>query len=221
MRARQIASRVSGRHLPRPEPCRRPQGPHFSQRGGPAGLSPDPGRDLAQDRLRGSCRLPPAQPFCLVVETPNANLVAGMRWFLSAYTLRFNHRHRQFGHGRGRKGVVRAAGGVRGLRGAACAVLGSVPERGCLLELQIEVRALAGAVGHQGGERRVCATCGFTIGFTGPRLAIAASSVPSDVDLFRLEQFSREIVVTQKFVDAVGQLGLTDIRFRPASAQDD
>ena len=36
--------------------------------------------------------------FHLVVETPNANLVAGMRWFLSAYTLRFNHRHKQFGH---------------------------------------------------------------------------------------------------------------------------
>jgi hypothetical protein len=28
--------------------------------------------------------------FHLVVETPNANLVAGMRWFLSTYTARFN-----------------------------------------------------------------------------------------------------------------------------------
>src|SRR5450759_2281612 len=28
--------------------------------------------------------------FHLVVETPQGNLVAGMRWFLSAYTLRFN-----------------------------------------------------------------------------------------------------------------------------------
>ena len=36
--------------------------------------------------------------FHLVVETPNANLVAGMRWLLSAYTLRFNPRHKQFGH---------------------------------------------------------------------------------------------------------------------------
>jgi REP element-mobilizing transposase RayT len=32
--------------------------------------------------------------FHLVVETPQANLVAGMRWFLSAYTLRFNARHK-------------------------------------------------------------------------------------------------------------------------------
>jgi len=36
--------------------------------------------------------------FHLVVETPNANLVAGMRWFLSTYTARFNRRHKLFGH---------------------------------------------------------------------------------------------------------------------------
>lgn len=34
----------------------------------------------------------------LVVETPNGNLVAGMRWLLSSYTLRLNHRHKLFGH---------------------------------------------------------------------------------------------------------------------------
>jgi putative transposase len=34
----------------------------------------------------------------LVVETPRANLVAGMRWFLGTYTARFNRRHRLFGH---------------------------------------------------------------------------------------------------------------------------
>ena len=33
--------------------------------------------------------------FHLVDETPNGNLVAGMKWFFSAYTLRFNQR---FGH---------------------------------------------------------------------------------------------------------------------------
>jgi len=36
--------------------------------------------------------------FHLVVETPNANLVDGMRWLLSTYTLRLNHRHQLFGH---------------------------------------------------------------------------------------------------------------------------
>jgi REP element-mobilizing transposase RayT len=36
--------------------------------------------------------------FHLVLETPAANLVAGMRWFLSTYTARFNRRHKLFGH---------------------------------------------------------------------------------------------------------------------------
>jgi REP element-mobilizing transposase RayT len=36
--------------------------------------------------------------FHLVVETPKANLVAGMKWFLGTDTSRFNRRHKLFGH---------------------------------------------------------------------------------------------------------------------------
>src|SRR6185436_10757407 len=36
--------------------------------------------------------------FHLVLETPAANLVAGMKWFLGVYTSRFNRRHKLFGH---------------------------------------------------------------------------------------------------------------------------
>ena len=36
--------------------------------------------------------------FHLVVETPAGNLVAGMRWLLSTYANRFNHRHELCGH---------------------------------------------------------------------------------------------------------------------------
>ena len=36
--------------------------------------------------------------FHLVVETPKANLVEGMKWFLGVYTSRFNRRHKLFGH---------------------------------------------------------------------------------------------------------------------------
>jgi len=34
----------------------------------------------------------------LMLETPQANLVAGMRWFQTTYTARFNRRHRLSGH---------------------------------------------------------------------------------------------------------------------------
>ncbi len=36
--------------------------------------------------------------FHLVLETPQPNLVAGMKWLLGTYTSRFNRRHREFGH---------------------------------------------------------------------------------------------------------------------------
>src|SRR5205823_7979346 len=36
--------------------------------------------------------------FHLVMETPQANLVAGMKWFLGTFTSRFNHRHELVGH---------------------------------------------------------------------------------------------------------------------------
>src|ERR1035437_6770490 len=36
--------------------------------------------------------------FHLVVETPQGNLVVGMKWLLGTYTGRFNRRHKLFGH---------------------------------------------------------------------------------------------------------------------------
>src|SRR5438876_8631708 len=36
--------------------------------------------------------------FHLVVETPRANLVAGMKWLLGTYTMRYNRRHKLSGH---------------------------------------------------------------------------------------------------------------------------
>ncbi len=51
--------------------------------------------------------------FHLVVETPEGNLVAGLRWLLSTYSNRFNHRHELCGHvfsGRYKALVVEANG---------------------------------------------------------------------------------------------------------------
>jgi len=36
--------------------------------------------------------------FHLVVETPRGNLVAGMKWLLGTYTMRYNRREKEFGH---------------------------------------------------------------------------------------------------------------------------
>jgi len=63
-------------------------------------------------QVHAFCLLP--NHFHLVVETPQPNLVAGMRWFLSTYTNRFNHRHKVVGHlfsGRYKSLVVGGEGG--------------------------------------------------------------------------------------------------------------
>ncbi len=47
-------------------------------------------------QVHAFCLMP--NHFHLVIETPRANLVDGMKWLLGTYTGRFNRRHKEFGH---------------------------------------------------------------------------------------------------------------------------
>ena len=47
-------------------------------------------------QVHAYCLMP--HHFHLVVETPQANLVAGRKWFLGTYTSRYNRRHKLFRH---------------------------------------------------------------------------------------------------------------------------
>ncbi len=47
-------------------------------------------------QIHAYCLMP--NHFHLVTETPQPNLVVGMKWLLGTYTARFNRRHREFGH---------------------------------------------------------------------------------------------------------------------------
>ena len=49
-------------------------------------------------QVHAYCLMP--NHFHLVVETPHANLVTGMKWFLGTYTSRFNRRHNLLHHRR-------------------------------------------------------------------------------------------------------------------------
>ncbi|MGA2865481.1 MAG: transposase [Verrucomicrobiota bacterium] len=72
--------------------------------------------------------------FHLVLETPKANLTAGMQWFLGTYTTRFNRRHRLFGHlfsGRYKSLVVDGSG--NGYLKAVCDYVHLNPVRAKLL----------------------------------------------------------------------------------------
>ena len=82
--------------------------------------------------------------FHLVVETPAANLVAGMRWFLSTYTARFNRRHKQFGHlfsGRCKSLIV--DGGGTGYLRTVCGYVHLNPVRAKLLCAEQKLRDFA------------------------------------------------------------------------------
>jgi REP element-mobilizing transposase RayT len=78
----------------------------------------------------------------LVLETPNANLVAGMAWLQSTYTIRLNHCHKLFGHvfsGRYKAQLVEGSG--NGYLRTACDYVHLNPVRACLL--RAEERLLA------------------------------------------------------------------------------
>jgi REP element-mobilizing transposase RayT len=85
-----------------------------------------------------------ANHFHLVVETPNGNLVAGMRWFLSTYTARFNRRHKLFGHlfsGRYKSLIVDDSG--NGYLRTVCDYVHLNPVRANLLRLAQPLRDYA------------------------------------------------------------------------------
>jgi REP element-mobilizing transposase RayT len=80
--------------------------------------------------------------FHLVVETPNANLVAGMAWLQSTYTIRLNHRHRLFGHVfSGRYKSILVDGGNRGYLKTACDYVHLNPVRAALLKPEDKLMA--------------------------------------------------------------------------------
>jgi putative transposase len=71
----------------------------------------------------------------LVIETPNANLVSGMAWLQSTYTIRLNHRHKLIGHvlsGRYKAQLVEGSG--KGYLRTACDYVHLNPVRAGLLK---------------------------------------------------------------------------------------
>jgi REP element-mobilizing transposase RayT len=80
--------------------------------------------------------------FHLVVETPQGNLVAGMKWLLGTYTGRFNRRHKLFGHlfsGRYKALIVDGSG--NGYLKTVCDYVHLNPARAKLLRPEQPLRA--------------------------------------------------------------------------------
>ena len=82
--------------------------------------------------------------FHLVMETPQPDLVAGMKWFLGTYTSRFNRRHKVVGHlfsGRYKALVVDGSG--NGYLRTVCDYVHLIPVRAKLLRPDQALREFA------------------------------------------------------------------------------
>jgi len=90
-------------------------------------------------QVHAFCLMP--NHFHLVVETPQPNLVAGMKWFLGTYTARFNRRHKLNGHvfaGRYKSLLV---GGEGGYLRTVCEYVHLNPVRAKLLPPEAALRS--------------------------------------------------------------------------------
>jgi REP element-mobilizing transposase RayT len=86
-------------------------------------------------QVHAYCLMP--NHYHLVLETPEPNLVRGMAWLQSTYTIRLNHRHRLFGHvlsGRYKSQLVEGSG--NGYLRRACDYVHLNPVRAGMLRAQ-------------------------------------------------------------------------------------
>ena len=84
-------------------------------------------------QVHAYCLMP--NHYHLVLETPEPNLVAGMAWLQSTYTIRLNHRHQLFGHvlsGRYKAQLVEGSG--NGYLRTACDYVHLNPVRAGMLQ---------------------------------------------------------------------------------------
>ncbi len=106
------------------------------------------------------------------------------------------------------------AEGLRGLKGCPTALRFRQRTPPTLLELELLPAGRAHPDCLPPNRKPPCARCGRW-GLTLPeRLLLDASSLPSHLDVFRLEDFSTVLVCSSRFVDACQHLGLDGLTFQ-------
>src|ERR1051326_1404473 len=96
--------------------------------------------------------------FHLVIETPRANLVDGMKWLLATYTLRSNHRHKLSGHlFSGRYKALFVDESESGYLKTACDYVHLNPVRAKLLKAQDSCATTLGAASRSTSGTQSCA----------------------------------------------------------------
>ncbi len=113
------------------------------------------------------------------------------------------------------------AEGVRGLKGCRTELRFRQRNSPELLELELLTMGRAHPDCLPKNRKPSCARCG-RLDLTRPddsRLLLDASTLPKDLDLFRLEDFPTAIICTERFVNACRRLGLDGVTFIPVSSK--
>ncbi|MFP2931662.1 double-CXXCG motif protein [Pyxidicoccus sp. 3LG] len=111
--------------------------------------------------------------------------------------------------------------GVRGLQGCPIQVSfrGKTPPPD-LLELQLRLYGRLHPACFPQDLKPPCPTCGNPRDKRLPDpIILDAATLPTDVDVFRLEEIPGYILVTERFVDAVAGLGLDGVKFQEREAR--
>ncbi|PTL77501.1 double-CXXCG motif protein [Vitiosangium sp. GDMCC 1.1324] len=107
------------------------------------------------------------------------------------------------------------AEGLRGLKGCRTQLRFRQRASPELLELELLPVGCAHPDCLPPGRKPPCTRCG-RLGLILPHdLVLDATTLPSNLDVFRLRDFSTVIVCTEPFVDACQRLGLDGVTFRP------
>jgi uncharacterized double-CXXCG motif protein len=106
------------------------------------------------------------------------------------------------------------AAGIRGLRGCPLAVRFRQKNHPELVEPQLQFHGRFHPDCLPEHREPPCPTCGEDKGYSLPRPPLlAAASLPEDLDVFRLADWSSLIIASQRLVDAVKQLELDGVVF--------
>ena len=112
------------------------------------------------------------------------------------------------------------AAGVRGLKGCRTALRFKQKSPPELLELELLPRGRFHPDHEPADWPLPCVKCGRRGGQRPDEPILEAASLPEDLDLFRLKDFTTMIIGSERFVDAVRRLGFAqDVLFRELSVR--
>ncbi|MFP2924281.1 double-CXXCG motif protein [Pyxidicoccus sp. 3LG] len=163
-------------------------------------------RELVRPLASPNAALPPGTLFGPLVGTATGKLAA-FEWLTEVLLVRRDALERL------------QAEGLRGLRACPTALRFRQKNPPEYMELQMEPQGRLHPDCIPPDVPPPCATCGRH-GFRRPDDPILdAASLPTDLDLFRGEDFATMVVVTARFMEAVQRLGLDGVTFRELSAR--